>query len=183
MRAATELFLARGYGDVSMQDVAAAVGMTKAALYYHFGDKEDLFAEVAGAELERIFAGIADRLEDEASLRGQLEQIARFLLETGGANLGRLLNDLDRYVDQGRAREVRERARTPHTAVLSAFEEAMIRGEIRHVDLMIAISLFYSMIFGQIRRVANGQPAAADPPTLATAIADMTLNGIGTAKE
>ncbi|MGH2557455.1 MAG: TetR/AcrR family transcriptional regulator, partial [Thermomicrobiales bacterium] len=179
MRSATGLFLARGFADVSMQEVADAVGMTKAALYYHFSDKEDLFAEVAGAELERIFRGIAERLSLEASFRDQLEGIARFLLETGGGNLGRLLNDLDHAIDSERAETVRERARTPHGAVLSAFEAAVERGEVRPVDLTIAISLFYSMIFGQIRRAAKGQAATADPATLAAAIADMTLNGIG----
>jgi AcrR family transcriptional regulator len=47
------LFGVRGYSDVSMQDVARASGVTKAALYYHFTDKQDLYTTVA---LERIDA-------------------------------------------------------------------------------------------------------------------------------
>ena len=47
LQAAAELFGVRGFSDVSMSDVARAAGVTKAALYYHFADKEDLFTTVA----------------------------------------------------------------------------------------------------------------------------------------
>lgn len=40
-----KLFSERGYFGVSMQDIADEVGITKAALYYHFKSKDDL-AEV-----------------------------------------------------------------------------------------------------------------------------------------
>ena len=40
---ARALFAARGYGDVTMDEVAAAVGVTKPLLYNYFGNKEQLF--------------------------------------------------------------------------------------------------------------------------------------------
>jgi TetR/AcrR family transcriptional repressor of mexJK operon len=42
-RAAGELFIARGYAGVSMEDVLAAVGGSKATLYRYFTDKSALF--------------------------------------------------------------------------------------------------------------------------------------------
>jgi AcrR family transcriptional regulator len=33
------LFATRGFDGVSMRDIAAAVGVTPAALYYHFSDE------------------------------------------------------------------------------------------------------------------------------------------------
>lgn len=41
--AAEKLFFTRGYDAVSMDDIAANVGLTKAALYRYFENKEDLF--------------------------------------------------------------------------------------------------------------------------------------------
>jgi AcrR family transcriptional regulator len=41
--AARELFGARGYNDTSLDDIVAAAGVTKGALYHHFESKEDLF--------------------------------------------------------------------------------------------------------------------------------------------
>jgi AcrR family transcriptional regulator len=43
LAAAGELFGARGYNDTSLDDIVAAAGVTKGALYHHFEGKEDLF--------------------------------------------------------------------------------------------------------------------------------------------
>jgi AcrR family transcriptional regulator len=43
---ALELFSAHGYAGASMRDIAEAMGMTKAALYYHFASKEQILEAV-----------------------------------------------------------------------------------------------------------------------------------------
>jgi AcrR family transcriptional regulator len=53
---AHELFAERGYGDVTMEEIAAAVGVTKPLLYNYFGNKERLYIacmERAGESLTR----------------------------------------------------------------------------------------------------------------------------------
>ena len=67
--AAIRLFLTNGYRATSMDEVAAAAGVSKVTLYKQFGDKESLFttivrsvtarAETITAEIERRFAAIA----------------------------------------------------------------------------------------------------------------------------
>ncbi|MDD3610528.1 MAG: TetR/AcrR family transcriptional regulator [Halothiobacillaceae bacterium] len=58
------LFAQRGYDGVSMRDVARAAGLTQAALYYHFADKDQLYLEAVavqfrerGAVLNELLAG------------------------------------------------------------------------------------------------------------------------------
>ncbi len=46
LEAALPLFVAAGFSGVSMREVATAAGMTPAALYYHFPDKEQLYLAV-----------------------------------------------------------------------------------------------------------------------------------------
>ena len=70
LAAATELFGAKGFSDVSMQDVARAAGVTKAALYYHFADKSDLYTTVA---LDRIVS-IHEAMDAAANEGGTLEE-------------------------------------------------------------------------------------------------------------
>jgi AcrR family transcriptional regulator len=70
LAAASDLFAAKGFSDVSMQDVARAAGVTKAALYYHFTDKSDLYTTVA---LARI-ASIHDAMDAAANEGGTLEE-------------------------------------------------------------------------------------------------------------
>lgn len=45
---AIPLFARSGFDRVSMREVAAATGVTPAALYYHFSDKEDLYLALVG---------------------------------------------------------------------------------------------------------------------------------------
>lgn len=45
---AVRLFASAGYDGVSMREVANAVGVTPAALYYHFPDKEQLYLAAVG---------------------------------------------------------------------------------------------------------------------------------------
>jgi hypothetical protein len=45
----TKLFSQHGYKEVSIRDIAQACGMTNAALYYHFKNKEICFWPCCGA--------------------------------------------------------------------------------------------------------------------------------------
>jgi AcrR family transcriptional regulator len=57
--AAAELFWERGYRQVSMADVAAAVEIGASALYRHFSGKSDLLVAVLGEGLGRLEAAAA----------------------------------------------------------------------------------------------------------------------------
>ena len=52
-RAARRLFARRGFDSVSVDDIAAAAGVTRGALYHHYPSKEDLF-EVVLRDVEQI---------------------------------------------------------------------------------------------------------------------------------
>lgn len=64
MNAAQKLFARRGFEGISIRDIAQAVGMTTASLYYHFPSKEEIFVAVHGRSLEivqrEVMAAIAD---------------------------------------------------------------------------------------------------------------------------
>lgn len=52
--AARRLFAADGYAATSLEDVVRGAGVTKGALYHHFGGKRDLFLAVYERELQRL---------------------------------------------------------------------------------------------------------------------------------
>ena len=51
---ALRLFVARGYDGISMREIADACGLSKAGLYYHFKDKEDLFLAIMEGSLDEL---------------------------------------------------------------------------------------------------------------------------------
>jgi AcrR family transcriptional regulator len=77
MAAARELFGARGYAGVGTEEIVAAAGVTRGALYHHFRDKRDLFRAVAvateAAFVEQVARQVAGVEEPFAQLAGALD--------------------------------------------------------------------------------------------------------------
>lgn len=78
-------FSAQGYAAVSMRDIAAAVGITPAALYHHFADKETLYtatvAHVFQEKLSPLEAVWADPSSPEERLGKAVERLARLVAD------------------------------------------------------------------------------------------------------
>ena len=53
LAAATRMFLRDGFEGVSMDQIAAAAGVSKLTVYSHFGDKDGLFVEAVRAHCEQ----------------------------------------------------------------------------------------------------------------------------------
>ena len=72
METAIALFTERGYDRTSMNDIAAALGITKPALYYYFAGKEEIFvAAIAGASA-RIDAALVEASFDTKSTQDRI---------------------------------------------------------------------------------------------------------------
>lgn len=80
---ATELFITQGYGGTSLREIAERLGISKAAIYYHFRSKEDI-ARVVVEQIMEVNGGIADRLtvagKDSAAWQRAFEQIIEIAL-------------------------------------------------------------------------------------------------------
>jgi len=71
---AAPLFAQHGYDGVSMRDVAAAVGLTQAALYYHFSDKDQLYIDAVAYEFWEREAALKDMLAGDGPPWERLER-------------------------------------------------------------------------------------------------------------
>src|SRR3954468_1056228 len=80
--AAERLFSERGYHGVSMDEIAAASGITKPMLYDYFGSKEGLFLacveRARGRLFEEIAAAVRGAEEAEDALRAGVEAFLAF---------------------------------------------------------------------------------------------------------
>lgn len=101
VRAARAAFAEKGYAAASMDDLTAAAGLTRGALYHHFGDKKGLLRAVIDAlDAEMVAAARAARDRAATPWLGFLEEgvayielalepeIQRIVLLDGPAVLG-----------------------------------------------------------------------------------------------
>src|SRR6516225_12065711 len=69
---ALELFAEQGYEKTSLREIAERLGVTKAALYYHFKSKEDIvhsFTDDYFAEIDDLLDWAKDQPRDPGPLR------------------------------------------------------------------------------------------------------------------
>ena len=131
--AARRSFAERGYAATSMDELCAEAGLTRGALYHHFGGKEGLLLAVAeemdaeiGARLEAVHAAHEDpwdafRACCGAYLDMALEpEIQRVLLRDAPAVLGHRLREIDERSSIGPTRD--------------ALAELMALGRVRRAD-------------------------------------------------
>jgi AcrR family transcriptional regulator len=59
VRAATSLFAEKGYAGAGREEIVAAAGVTRGAMYHHFQDKADLFRAVFEAVEEQVMVSVA----------------------------------------------------------------------------------------------------------------------------
>jgi AcrR family transcriptional regulator len=81
LEAAYRLFRRRGFGRVSMDEIASVAKLTKRTLYHHFRSKDDLLADVLEAQHElalQAFRTFGDRLSGspEAIVQGMFRELA-----------------------------------------------------------------------------------------------------------
>jgi AcrR family transcriptional regulator len=74
---AQRLFTAHGYHGVSIRDIAQACGLSNAALYYHFGSKQNLFFEVLKEHISTLTLCLQEAGAIGGTCRERLANMAR----------------------------------------------------------------------------------------------------------
>ena len=187
LNAARIEFAARGYAGTRMEDVAAGVGISKAALYLQFADKAALFRELVDWMLEtRLPAALPSALES-ATPAAQLEALVRL----GAAQLGAPeIAFLPRLVI-GEGANFPEMARPYHDhavdRILRLVADIVARGvadgSFRPVDpYLTARSVAGALLLGALWQTVF-EPVGAKPlnmEALAASHIDVILNGLST---
>jgi AcrR family transcriptional regulator len=121
--AAARLFATRGYAATTMNDVAAACGLSKATLYHYVHDKHDLLAQVARGHVQRLEALVAEHrardLPPAALLAALIEGFMAVYADAQHEH--RVLTEDVKFLQGGPQKEVLDTQRR----VVAAFAEAI----------------------------------------------------------
>jgi AcrR family transcriptional regulator len=96
-RVALELFAEQGYERTSLREIAERLGVTKAALYYHFKSKEDIvrsFTEDHFSRLDALIEWAGQQPPGPATGREIIERYSSILIEG---------HDVFRFLEQNQA--------------------------------------------------------------------------------
>ncbi len=190
LAAARDGFNARGFAGARMDDIARAVGISKAALYLDFPSKQALFEALTTELIETMLPeALPESFGDipgEVLLRGFIAVMTQRIMQDDMAFVPRVII--------GEGRNFPEIARFYHDHViargLGAVERVIAygvaRGEFVCADLPQAgRSVIGGVLLGAIWKMVFEPVGAAplDPGALASAHADTILNGLKLRKD
>ena len=123
LAAAAQLFATRGYTASTMQDLAAACGVSKATLYHYVRDKHDLLAQITRSHVARLEALVAEVRAQPLGARQRLgELILRFMQAYASSrHEHRVLTEDVKFLDDGERQAVLAAQRR----VVAAFADAV----------------------------------------------------------
>ncbi len=185
--AAGRLFLAQGYGAVSMDAIAREAGVSKATIYAHFADKAELFADLVKEECARQWPDVAMLEAEPGDLREALLAVgmvyAELLSSPKGVQTYRMVvAESPRFPELGRAffeggpRLIRDK--------LAAYlERAEAQGKLVLGDARMAAQQFLAMLRCEhhLRALTGLEPPVtqAEIARVVTAATDTFLRAYG----
>ena len=176
LRAAAELFTAKGYAGVSMDEVQSVVGGSKSTLYRHFADKMDLFRSAVEMMIDERNRHVLDFRPEGGDAAATLTEFGRhfaaIVLDPGAIALHRLVvSEAERVPGLGQA--FFEHGPARGIAALGGHLRDLHEARALVVaDPLLAAAQLYQAMLGslQMRLLVNAGPKPT-PPEIEAGIA------------
>ena len=143
LQAAETEFANRGFSRARLEDIAEPVGITRAAIIYHFGDKQALYAAVLEATFKALAERIRAALEADAPHAERVEQLIGAWVDYAAERptLARLF--IREVADSPRelAPELRHLVDPMFSLVTEGIEKGQQEGAFRKIDPALVVSI------------------------------------------
>jgi AcrR family transcriptional regulator len=179
LQTANTLFIEHGYSGLSMREISEAIGVSKAALYYYYKDKEQLFLAILKAYLDEMETAIDQILSRPVSGKEKIRLFVEYILTQPAEQRATIrlasqeISHLSATARQGFDQIYREKFINKIRAMLVA---GMEQGEFRPIQAETAVWALLGIMFPYF------YPAHHGGATLSTEtiqeIVTIYLNGI-----
>ena len=177
-----KLFNQHGYKEVSIRDIAQACGLTNAALYYYFKNKDDLFLAMLQRDHEQTLAALRKVANRPGDLREDLKHLVACYAEITcqrRQSFQTLWRDL-RNVEDVRGHKLFGEMRSSFLRPLEdRLAQAQAEGEIQAGDVRFYARLLHGMIVALTYEGRPDKPRKALVHEVETAV-DVFLKGVVT---
>lgn len=146
---ADNLFARRGYAAVTLRDIASAVGMKHASLYYYAPNgKRQLFVEVMERSFKRHREGLTLAIAHAGDdLRQQMYAVARWFVKQPPMYLSRMYEaDLAELGEEEAAYLMTLAYESLRTPLLGALEKAAAKGILQLTELSMGAMALVTLI-------------------------------------
>lgn len=175
---AAQIFFTKGYNATSLNHIADALGITKAALYYYVESKQELLYRIIKFGLDDVKGEVLDPARDikdaEERLRFIILNHAR--LSAGGNHAVIIISHEVDALNFEQKQEVLHRRREYFEFIRNTLVELKAQGKLREIDLTTATFTILGMIIWLARWFSpNGKMSLE---SVCEDVCEMALRGI-----
>lgn len=149
--AAIEIINAKGFAAATMTEIAAALDLRDAALYYYFPNKQALAFAGHQRSLDRFEAIL--RAVDEGGGTGlcKLRRFLRALLDDGVTNGPQLYFGDNSYLEEGQRQAIEQRTAQLSKTLERFLEQGMSDGSIADCEPPLVVQLLVGMLIWLVK--------------------------------
>jgi AcrR family transcriptional regulator len=138
---AKTLFIQQGYHGLAMRQISEALNVSKAALYYHFRDKEELFLAIISGNLDELERAIDDIQAKQISYSEKIVLFVEYVLKQP-AEQRAIIRLASQEMSQLSATSRKKFDKTYHDQFIgklqAIFQTGIENGEFRPMDSAVA---------------------------------------------
>ena len=181
LHSAGQLFIQHGYHGLSMRVIAETVGVSKAALYYHFKDKQELFLAILNGYLDQVAVLLDDVDQIETGSQAKILAFVTQILAQPPEDRAviRLASQELTQLEESARQKFEQSYRERFLARIAAlFDDGIRAGEFRAMDSWFLTWSLLGMMYpyfypAQVRQMPPGEKIAHQ-------LVDVFLFGIAT---
>lgn len=175
---AAQIFFTKGYNATSLNDIADALGITKAGLYYYVESKQELLYQIIKLGLDDVKAKVLDPAREIKDAEERLGFIIfnHARLSAGGNHAVIIISHEVDALAFNQKQEVLGRRREYFEFIRNTLVEMQEQGKIREIDLTTATFTILGMIIWLARWFSpNGKISVEE---VCKDVCEMALRGI-----
>lgn len=175
---AAQIFFTKGYNSTSLNDIADALSITKAGLYYYVESKQDLLYRIINLGLDSVQTEVLNPAREMADAEQRLRFIIynHALLSAGGNHAVIIISHEVNELNFHQREETLKRRRNYFEFIRDTLVELETQGKLQKIDLTTATFTLLGMIIWLSRWFSpNGKMSVEN---VCEDVCEMALRGI-----
>jgi AcrR family transcriptional regulator len=175
---AARTFVEKGFNATSVNDIAAALGVTKPGLYHYISSKEALFFEIVSLGMDWLEEDVIKPVQGISEPEERLREILQRHAKLTACNEGWITILLDEMhaLPAPQRKKIEQRKRAYLDLVKGTLVQLKAAGRLRDIDPTVAALAVLGMIVWLPRWVRPG--GRMPPEQVAAEVAELALDGL-----